>query len=76
MGKQGSGFSGRTYYHAIHLFVYNLVHVVIMSIHDSVFIADSGFIARCCQTDIYKRCETREFPSFRETEGFPEKATD
>ena len=39
-GDRGPGLVAVVYYHATYLFVYNCSHVVIMSVHDSVLIAD------------------------------------
>ena len=40
MGDRGPGLVAVVYCHATYLFVYNFSHVVIMSVHDSVLIAD------------------------------------
>ena len=45
MGRQWSGFSGRSLLSiTTYLFVYNFSYVVIMSFHDSVLIADFSIV--------------------------------
>ena len=45
-GDRGPGLVAVVYNHATYLFVYNFSHVVIMSIHDSMLIADFWWCLR------------------------------
>ena len=60
-GDMGPGLVAVVYYHATYLFVYNCSHVVIMSVHDYVLIADlfCGSSARIITCSY--RCRTLVF---------------
>ena len=45
-GDRGPGLKAVVYYHVTSLFVYNFSHVVIMSVHDTMLIADFWWCLR------------------------------